>query len=57
MPGKKKKPAGSKKPASGRKKKETHEFETLSQIQNRYGKGREKTGSDGSSPEGRGSNH
>ena len=51
------KPTASKKPASGRKKRETHEFETMSQIQNRYGKGRQKNGSDGSSPEGRGSNH
>ena len=34
-----------------------HEFETMSQIQNRYGKGREKSGSDGSSNEARGSNH
>lgn len=36
---------------------DAHEFETMSQIQNRYGKGREKSGSDGSSNEGRGSNH
>jgi len=35
----------------------SHEFETMSQIQNRYGKGREHSGSDGSSNEGRGSNH
>jgi len=34
-----------------------HEFETVSQIQNRYGKGRQHSGSDGSSNEGRGSNH
>jgi len=57
MRGKENKPAGSKKPASGKKKRETHEFETMSQIQNRYGKGRQKSGSDGSSTEGRGSNH
>ncbi|HEU4471223.1 MAG TPA: hypothetical protein VFR58_09075 [Flavisolibacter sp.] len=50
---------GEKKKASSPKKKKTdsHEFETMSQIQNRYGKGREKSGSDGSSNEGRGSNH
>jgi len=35
----------------------SHEFETMSQQQNRYGKGREKNGSDGSSNDGRGSNH
>jgi hypothetical protein len=35
----------------------THEFETMSQIQNRYGKGREHNGSDGGSNEGRGTNH
>lgn len=26
---------------------QSHEFETMSQIQNRYGNGREKSGSDG----------
>jgi len=36
---------------------QSHEYETMSQIQNRYGKGREHSGSDGSSNEGRGSNH
>ena len=36
---------------------QSHEFETMSQIQNRYGKGREHSGSDGSNNEGRGSNH
>jgi hypothetical protein len=35
----------------------SHEYETMSQIQNRYGNGREKPGSDGSSIQGRGSNH
>jgi hypothetical protein len=39
------------------KKNQSHEYETMSQIQNRYGKGREHSGSDGSSNEGRGSNH
>jgi hypothetical protein len=41
----------------GRQESQSHEFETMSQIQNRYGNGREKNGSDGSNPEGRGSNH
>jgi hypothetical protein len=36
---------------------QSHEYETMSQIQNRYGKGREQNGSDGSSNGGRGSNH
>jgi hypothetical protein len=36
---------------------QNHEYETMSQIQNRYGKGREHSGSDGSSNVGRGSNH
>jgi hypothetical protein len=35
----------------------SHEFETMSQIQNRYGKGRQVNGSDGGSSLGRGSNH
>jgi hypothetical protein len=46
--------------ASSKRKRDlnqSHEFETMSQIQNRYGKGREHSGSDGSSNEGRGSNH
>ncbi len=43
--------------SSRSKKNQSHEYETMSQIQNRYGKGREKSGSDGSSNEGRGSNH
>jgi hypothetical protein len=38
-------------------KMQSHEYETMSQIQNRYGKGREHNGSDGGSNEGRGSNH
>lgn len=46
-----------KKTASRKKGSDAHEFETMSQIQNRYGKGREKSGSDGSSNDGRGSNH
>jgi hypothetical protein len=37
--------------------KQSHEFETMSQKQNRYGGGRERSGSDGSNPSGRGSNH
>lgn len=39
------------------KLREEHPFETDSQIQNRYGEGREKSGSDGSHQDGRGSNH
>ena len=56
MSGKSGKPAPKKK-AAAKKKTDSHEFDTMSQIQNRYGKGREKSGSDGSSNEGRGSNH
>jgi hypothetical protein len=39
-----------KKISSNKKRTESqpHEYETMSQIQNRYGKGREKSGSDGS---------
>jgi len=36
---------------------EKHPFESMSQVQNRYGKGRRKNGSDGSHQDGRGSNH
>ena len=43
--------------SSKHRKNQSHEYETMSQIQNRYGKGREKNGSDGGSNEGRGSNH
>jgi hypothetical protein len=57
MRNKESKAGGSKKSAATSKKRESHPFETMSQIQNRYGKGRQKTGSDGSSIEGRGSNH
>ena len=51
--------ADKKKTSSKRKHSSTqsHEYETMSQIQNRYGKGREHSGSDGGSNEGRGSNH
>jgi hypothetical protein len=49
--------ANEKKVSSKKKKDASHEFETMSQIQNRYGKGREKNGSDGGSTQGRGSNH
>jgi hypothetical protein len=34
-----------------------HEYETMSQQQNRHGKGRQQNGSDGSGIEARGSNH
>ncbi|MFL5773911.1 MAG: hypothetical protein ACJ75F_12175 [Flavisolibacter sp.] len=40
-----------------RKEERSHEFETMSQVQNRYGNGREHNGSDGTSTQGRGSNH
>jgi hypothetical protein len=33
------------------------EFETMSQQQNRHGKGRQQNGSDGTAVKGRGSNH
>ena len=36
---------------------EEHPFESDSQIQNRYGEGREKSGSDGTHQDARGSNH
>jgi len=36
---------------------EKHPFETMSQVQNRYGKGRERSGSDGTKHDARGSNH
>ena len=39
------------------KLRQQHPFETDSQIQNRYGRGREKSGSDGTHQDGRGSNH
>ena len=52
----------SKKPEADKKQtmeklREEHPFETDSQIQNRYGEGREKSGSDGTHQDGRGSNH
>jgi hypothetical protein len=37
--------------------KQSRQYETMSQQQNRHGKGREHNGSDGSSNGGRGSNH
>jgi hypothetical protein len=57
MPAKKIKSNKTKAVSSKKEKSKSHEFETMSQIQNRYGKGREKNGSDGSSNDGRGSNH
>ena len=51
-----KKGSSSKKDAAT-KLREEHPFETDSQIQNRYGDGREKSGSDGTHQDGRGSNH
>jgi hypothetical protein len=52
----KSKSRGTKKAVS-KKTDSAHEGETMSQQQNRYGKGRQQSGSDGSSPGGRGSNH
>ena len=49
-----KKTVASKKP---RQNARSHEFETMSQIQNRYGNGRERNGTDGTSSPARGSNH
>jgi hypothetical protein len=51
-----KKVASSKKQSMDRLRDE-HPFETDSQIQNRYGHGRVKSGSDGTHQDGRGSNH
>lgn len=58
----KKQPAKAKKEEAPKKQsierlREQHPFETDSQIQNRYGSGREKSGSDGTHQDGRGSNH
>ena len=36
---------------------EKHPFESMSQVQNRYGKGRRRNGSDGTNQDARGSNH
>lgn len=47
----------SSKKTKARKKDDPRQFETMSQVQNRYGKGRERNGSDGGSTQGRGSNH
>ena len=47
----------SSKKESRRNDAQAHEYETMSQIQNRYGHGREQNGSDGTSNGGRGSNH
>ena len=49
-----KKKAEAKKASS--KKTVSHKYETMSQAQNRHGKGRERNGSDGTAPV-RGSNH
>ncbi|MGE5520209.1 MAG: hypothetical protein ACM3VS_09815 [Candidatus Dadabacteria bacterium] len=43
--------------AQKQKDKQSPEYETMSQRQNRHGKGRERNGSDGGSNIGRGSNH
>jgi hypothetical protein len=39
------------------KRKESPEFETMSQAQNRHGKGRQQNGSDGGSKQAVGNNH
>jgi hypothetical protein len=44
-------------PKRGRNKTEPAQYETMSQQQNRHGKGRQQNGSDGSGVKGRGSNH
>jgi hypothetical protein len=41
---------------SGKSSRE-HPFETMSQAQNRYGKGRQRSGSDGTGNQGQFSNH
>lgn len=46
-----------KKSQEERKLLEKHPFETMSQIQNRYGHGRERNGSDGSSEDANRLNH
>jgi hypothetical protein len=56
QPTKSKKNNSSKKPTM-EELRAKHPFETDSQIQNRYGEGREKPGSDGTNQDARGSNH
>lgn len=51
------KPAAAKRNDDERKLLAQHPFESMSQVQNRYGKGRRKSGSDGGHQDGRGSNH
>lgn len=51
------KKAGDPKDAELDKLRKQHPFETDSQIENRYGTGRQKSGSDGGHQDGRGSNH
>jgi hypothetical protein len=41
----------------GKDESRSHEYETMSQKQNRYGNGRERSGSDGGTNQARGSNH
>lgn len=60
MAGKKEKTTDKKeadKEAALDKLRKQHPFETDSQIENRYGNGREKAGSDGENQDNRGSNH
>ncbi len=53
----KKQKATASKSTSKKRGAEKHEFETMSQIQNRYGQGRQQSGSDGGRIGGRGMNH
>jgi hypothetical protein len=53
----KKQKAAPAKSTSKKRGEEKHEFETMSQIQNRYGNGRQQSGSDGGRVGGRGMNH
>ena len=50
------KPAPSSQKDEEKKLLEEHPYETMSQIQNRYGKGRERAGSDGTHQDARGMN-
>jgi hypothetical protein len=56
MPAKKSK-SGSVHKTSKVKEDKSHQYETMSQVQNRYQKGRTRNGSDGGNNLARGSNH
>ena len=51
------KSAAARKEAAERKLLEKHPFETMSQVQNRYGRGRERSDSDGTNQEANRLNH